>query len=118
MDKTSISMIREDLKEDFHALADGHTKVISTLLEEFNDDQMMLMIQVEQALNDNAPKQPTPDDKRPTNPNNNTSPILQSNEQTEPIPNQLAKESSDPRPKEDTAEPQQAEGILHILTED
>ena len=47
MDKTSISIIREDLEEDFHAIADGHTKVISTLLEEFNDDQMVLRIEVE-----------------------------------------------------------------------
>ena len=38
MDGTSISMIREDLEEDFHALADGHTKAISLLLEEFNDE--------------------------------------------------------------------------------
>ena len=31
MDETSINMIREDLEEDFHALADGHTKAISIL---------------------------------------------------------------------------------------
>ena len=38
MDKISISMIQEDLEEDFHALTDGHTKAITTLLEEFNDN--------------------------------------------------------------------------------
>ena len=50
-------MIREDLTEDFRALADAHTKAVDTLLEEFNDDQMLLMIETEQALNDNALKQ-------------------------------------------------------------
>ena len=38
MDRASISMIPEDLEEYFHALADGHTKAISILLEEFDDD--------------------------------------------------------------------------------
>ena len=44
MDKTSINMIREDIKEDFHTLADGHTKAISMLLEESNNNKMVLRI--------------------------------------------------------------------------
>ena len=38
MDKNNIGLIREDLEEDFYALADGHTKAITLLLEEFNDN--------------------------------------------------------------------------------
>ena len=55
MDRTSISMIPEDLEEYFHALADGHTKAISVLLEEFNNDQMVLRIAAEQAMDITPP---------------------------------------------------------------
>ena len=51
------AMIWEDLIEDFRALADAHTKGIGTLLEKFNDDQMLFTIEMEQALNDNTLKQ-------------------------------------------------------------
>ena len=44
MDKTNISIVREDLEEDFRALADGHTRAITALLEEFNDDQMVFRL--------------------------------------------------------------------------
>ena len=47
MDENNINMIREDLTKDLHALANAHTKAIGTLLDEFNDDQMMLMIETE-----------------------------------------------------------------------
>ena len=82
MDDNIIQMIGEDLIDDFHALAKAHTKAIGTLLEEFNDDQMLLMIEMEQALNDNASKQPDAVDERPRKPDNHTptSPILQSND--------------------------------------
>ena len=73
MDENSINMIREDLMEDLHALTDVRTKAIGTLLEEFNDDLMMLMIKAEQALKDNASKEPTVDDERPMKPNRTTS---------------------------------------------
>ena len=58
MDDTSIQMIREDLTEDFHALDDVHTKSIRRLLEEFNDDQMLLMLDTECAMNDNSLDEP------------------------------------------------------------
>ena len=64
MDDNSIQMIREDLTKDFHALADTHTKAIGTLLEEFNDDQMLLMIDTERAMNDNFPNEPEASDAR------------------------------------------------------
>ena len=76
MDENNIQMIWENLTKDFHASADAHTKVIGTLLEEFNDDQTMLMIEKEQAFNDNSPKQPNAVDKRPMDPDNHTSPTL------------------------------------------
>ena len=55
LDKNNIGLVREDLEEDFRALADGHTKAITTLLEEFNDDQMVLRLQAEKALDINTP---------------------------------------------------------------
>mgnify|MGYP000364907296 CR=1 FL=1 len=126
MDDNNIQMIREDLTEDFHALADAHTKAIGTLLEEFNDDQMLLMIETEQALNDNAPKQPDAVDERPMKPDSHTptSPIFPSNDEKELATDISAENTSAPRPdpatipKDVTAEPNQTEGILHILTED
>ena len=38
MDENNIQMVREDLTEDFQALAKTHTIEIGNLLEEFNDD--------------------------------------------------------------------------------
>mgnify|MGYP000064132998 CR=1 FL=1 len=55
MDNTSIQMVREDLTKDFCALSNTHTKTIGRLLEEFNDDQLLLMLDIERAFNDNAP---------------------------------------------------------------
>ena len=49
-------MIREDLTEDFHAMAKSHTKEIGRLLE-FNDDHLLLMLDTEWALNDKNPEQ-------------------------------------------------------------
>ena len=106
MDKTSINMVREDLTKDFHALANGHTKAILTLLEEFNDDQMMLRIEAEQALNIKLPA----DDDEPTKSEISTSLKVQNNEQ-------IAEGSNDIRPDPVTVT-EQAESILHILTEE
>ena len=41
MDENNIHVLREDLTKEFHALAQTHTMVIGTLLEEFNDDQLL-----------------------------------------------------------------------------
>ena len=38
MDENSIQILREDLIEEFQALARTHTTAIRNLLEEFNDD--------------------------------------------------------------------------------
>ena len=92
--------------EDFHALADGHTKAITTVLEEFNEDQMMLRIEAEQALNDKSPV----DDDGPTKPDISTSPNLHSTKQ-------LVEGSNDIRLDRVTIT-EQAEGIFYILTED
>ena len=105
MDKTSISMIQEDLEEDFHALTNGHTKAITMLSEESNDDQMVLQIAVEQALDIKQ----IDDDKGPSKVVIGTSPYDKSNEPRE-------EGSSDVRPELE-AVLELAEGILHILTE-
>ena len=106
MDKMSINMIREDLEEDFHALADGHTKAISVLLEEFNDDQMVLLIAAEQAMDIT----PTDSDEGPSKLVIGTSPNDQRNEPTDKRNNDVRSEL------EIVTEP--TKGIFHILTED
>ena len=50
MDKNNIALVREDLEEDFRALANGHTGAITALLEEFNDDQIVLRLDAKKAL--------------------------------------------------------------------
>ena len=45
----SIQMFREDLTEDFQSLASTHTTTIGNILEEFNEEQL-LMLGTEQAL--------------------------------------------------------------------
>ena len=55
MDDNSIQILREDLTEEFQALARTHTMTIKNLLEEFNDDQLLLMLDTERAFNDTAP---------------------------------------------------------------
>ena len=126
MDDTSIQMIREDLTEDFHALDDVHTKSIRRLLEEFNDDQMLLMIETEHTFNDNAPTQLDAVNDQQIQSDNHTpsDPTLQSNDRTELAIEISAKQTNAPRPnpatipRDDTAETKQAEGILDILPED
>ena len=55
LDNTSIGMVQEDLNEDVCALADTHTKAIGRLLEDFHDDQLLLMLDTERAFNDTVP---------------------------------------------------------------
>ena len=40
MDEESIVTIREELSEDFFALAEGHLKEVRGLVETLNDDQL------------------------------------------------------------------------------
>ena len=47
MDENSIQLLREDLTEEFHALAKPRTMAIEQLLEDFNDDQMLFRLEVE-----------------------------------------------------------------------
>ena len=57
MDENNIQILDEDLTEEFQALARTHTMTIKNLLEEFNDDQLLLMLDTEWDFNDNAPHQ-------------------------------------------------------------
>ena len=105
MDKTNISIVREDLEEDFRALADGHTRAIIALLEEFNDNQMVLRLATEKALDVNPEAEhaaPRGQDGDPSQP-------------ALPQPHQDEGSSAAPTPDLPT---EQTEGILHILTED
>ena len=47
MDENNIKILREDLIEEFHALAQTHTTTIWTLLEEFTDDKLLLVIEMD-----------------------------------------------------------------------
>ena len=47
MDETSIQNLRADLTENYHNLVKSHTAAIEQLLEEFNDDQMMFLLETE-----------------------------------------------------------------------
>ena len=49
MDESSIQVLQEDLTA-FQALASTHTTTIRNLLEEFNNDQLLLMLEIERAL--------------------------------------------------------------------
>ena len=105
MDKRNISIVREDLEEDFRALADGHTKAITALLEEFNDEQMVFRLAAEKALGVN------PEAEQAT-------PQGQSDDPSQPAltqPQQNDGSSTAPAPDLPT---EHTEGILHILTED
>ena len=98
MDKNNIALVREDLEEDFRALADGHTRAIIALLEEFNDDQMVLRPDTEKA--------------------ENTVPCEQAAGTSLLAPHHTPKDEGSsvaPTPENDA---KQTEGILHILTED
>ena len=46
MDENNIQILREDLIEEFQALAQTHTTTIEHLLEVFNDDLMLLRLDV------------------------------------------------------------------------
>ena len=47
MDENNILLLREDLTEEFHAMAKSHTTTIEQLLEDFNDDKMLLRVEAE-----------------------------------------------------------------------
>ena len=47
MDENSIQILHEDLTKEFQALDQTHTTAIGNLLEEFNNDQLLLMIETE-----------------------------------------------------------------------
>ena len=105
MDKNNIALVREDLEEDFRALADGHTKAITALLEEFNDDQMVLRLEAEKALD------VTPAAKH-------TVPQEQDVGTSLPAPHHTPQDegsSAAPTPDINT---DNTEGILHILTDE
>ena len=59
LDKNNIGLVREDLEEDFYAVAYGHTKAITALLEEFSDDQMVVRLEAEKALDITPPDENT-----------------------------------------------------------
>ena len=96
MDGNNIQMIWEDLTEDFHTLADAHTKAMGTFSEEFNDNLMMWMIDTTQASDDNTLKQPNAE--QPTEPYNHTSLTLQSNDKKEPTVEIANDNNNAPRP--------------------
>ena len=105
MDKNNIALVREDLEEDFRVLADDHTRAITTLLKEFNDDQMVLQLDAEKALEITPATEHTVPQERDAGP-------------SLPAPHHAPQdEGSSVAPTLDI-NTENTEGILHILTED
>ena len=105
MDQNNIALVREDLEEDFRALVNGHTKAITPLLEEFNDDQMVLRLEAEKAL-DITPSA------------EHTVPQEQDIGTSLPAPHHTPQDEgscASPTPEINT---EQTKGILHIITKD
>ena len=126
MDDTSIQMVREDLTKDFHALADTHTKVIGSLLEEFKDDQLLQTLDIERALNENTrdPPEASEATQREQEHETPTFPTTQSDTKDEPKISIEQHLPTAPQPdispvlKEETMDQSNPEAILEILTED
>ena len=105
MDKNNIVLVQEDLEEDFRAFANGHTRAITTLLEEVNDDQMILRHDAEKTLEiTTATEHIAPQE-------HDVGPSL-------PAPHHAPQdEGSSAAPTPDINN-DNSEGILHILTEE
>ena len=104
-DKNNIALVREDLEEDFCALADGHIRAITALLEEFNNDQMVLLRNAKKAL------EITPAAEHMVHQERDIGTSL-------PAPHHAPQDegsSAGPTPDINT---DNTEGILHILTEE
>ena len=72
MNEASIQTLRANLSEDYHALVKSHTAAIEQLLEEFNNDQMMFLLEAEAyeqehlaAMQNNAPTPTDHNDEPP-----------------------------------------------------
>ena len=57
-------MVQEDLTEDFQASAKTHTTEIGNLIEEFNDDQLLLLIEMERAFQETIPDKTEEDEMK------------------------------------------------------
>ena len=57
-------MVQEEFTEDFQALAETHTMAIESLLEEFNDDQLLLMLETERAFHETVPNKTKEDEMK------------------------------------------------------
>ena len=68
MDEYNIQMVQEDLTEDFQALAKTHTMEIGNLLEEFNDDQLLLLIEMEKDFQETLPNKTEEDEMKKRKP--------------------------------------------------
>ena len=116
-------MVQEDLNEDFCALADTHTKAIGRLLEDFHDDQLLLMLDTERAFNDTAPDltEATEAQWQERHPPSLVEQYDTKNEldiSLEPHLLTTLQPDTETTPKEEQTDQPNPEGILDILTED
>ena len=122
MDEHSIQTLRADLTEDYHNLVKSHTAAIKQLLEEFNDYQMMFLLEAKAyeqerlaALKNGAP---TPTDHNDKPPIANTTEARQegpapadthiTTEPTTTTTTPPKPESTEDSPREDTVPPDSA----------
>ena len=54
MDESSIQVLREDLPDECQALESMHTTAIGNFLDEFNDDQLLLVLETKFAFKEAA----------------------------------------------------------------
>ena len=109
----------------FGSLANTHI-AIETILEEFNDDQLSLMLDTERAFDDNTPNQPEANEATRREHEHETPTSLATLVDTKDKPKISAEQHlptmSQPdipsAQKEETMNQHNAEGILGILTED
>ena len=47
MDETSMTIVRDELSEDFYELTTWHTTEITKMLEEYDDNQLQLALELE-----------------------------------------------------------------------
>ena len=129
MDENNIQMVWEDLTVDFQALAKMHTTVIESLLKEFNNDQLLHMLETERAFTETVHDQtdkamiettPQPNQEQETP----TTPAMRTVTEYEPDFSAEQTLENEPEPAisaamiEETIVHPTTEGILDILIEE
>ena len=120
MDENSIQLLREDLTDEFQALAKSHTVKIDQLLEDFNDDQMLFRLEAkayeEEHLATTANWASMPDEQESEPSTTNTTEAQQewsAPANTNPTPDQQPVNTTLPKPVQTEDTQREAAATLH-----